>query len=69
MLKLFKVSYIQNHSSQPIVKFIKATKQSDAVTIGIPYYQNGEEQKLDSIRIECLCEVDEILHCTSTAGK
>lgn len=68
-LKLFKIEYRRNHSDRVTTKFIKAYKQTDAVTLGIPHELNGEEQKIDSITVEVLCEMNEILNCTSAAGK
>lgn len=69
MLKLFKVSYRVKHSDSPIkVKFIKSYTRLDAIAVGIPTHANGIELSIDSIEIDCLCEVDEILNCTP-AGK
>lgn len=65
MLKLFKISYFRPFSEKPVIRYIESEKQSAAVQTGMPKNDIGEEQNLDSIMIECLCEVDEILNCTS----
>lgn len=69
MLKLFKVSYTENYRpGNPIIKFIKARTRIEAINVGVTVLPNGEDQGVDSIKVECLCEVDEILNCTSAQG-
>jgi hypothetical protein len=67
MLKLYKISYNQGYGN-PIVKYIKAESQIDAINVGIPYHANGSAYNISSIQIEYLCDVEEIMNVTPACG-
>jgi len=69
MIKLYKISYIVHKTlGTPTIKFIKARKKSEALSLGIPKHPNGEEKNVSQIDIETICEMDEIENLVPSSG-
>lgn len=70
MKRLFEIKYKKSYdSSNPIIKHIKASSRLEAITLGMPCNEIGEEENIESIEVNLLCNVDEIIECTSAQGR